>query len=114
MTDTPEMVERVARAICSGDGSNPDRLVAYGQPERASNNTFVVPQNGVPHWQTYVWQASAAIEVMREPTQGMVGSVDVEIHRAGNDETNITSELSDKEIIEVWSAMIDAALGRKP
>jgi len=58
MTDTPGMVERVARVLCWKNGMNPD-LTLGGDGEN-----FL--------WHEYEDEARAAIEAMREPTQGMI------------------------------------------
>lgn len=54
MTSNPEMVERVARAICVSEGLEPEGYF-MGQP--------------LPLWENYIEHAKAAIEVMREPTK---------------------------------------------
>ena len=75
MTD---MVERVARAICLA-------------------NT-----QGDEMWQAFVPEARAALEAMREPTEGMV--------RAGRDEYYGVSPFSARF---AWIKIVDAALEGK-
>jgi len=53
-TPTPEMVERVARAICVSDCTPSTPIDDY--------------------WQSYVPHARAMIKAMREPTDAMLGA----------------------------------------
>lgn len=59
-----EMIERVARALCSADGKDPDALCGI----------FTCDGEGtVKNWQYhYPFQARRAIEAMREPTDAMM------------------------------------------
>ena len=54
--------------------------------------------------------ARAAVAAMRKPTKEMLNAGGIDICRAGNDETNSEYELFDREVAQVWTKMIDAAL----
>lgn len=75
-----EMIERVARAICKADGQDPDH-----EGELTDEGTF--------QWQSYVTDARAAIEAMREPTKAMIAAC-----------------YPDEDAGLIWRDMIDAAL----
>lgn len=86
----PEMVERVARRICSANGHNYDRLVARrvsGELDQADYDRF----------------ARAAIEAMREPTEAM-------LRPAGWLDNGYAMTVTEGIAEEVWRTMIDAAL----
>ena len=63
-----EMIERVARALCTADGCSPDAILgivpAVGSVPSADIAT--------PAWRSYVDKARAAIVAMREPTNDML------------------------------------------
>ena len=78
-----ETIERVARAICVANDSEPD-----------------APNGAVgPLWKLYDADARAAIKAMREPTDEMI--------RSGAEGSG---EDSDCVAICAWRAMIDEAL----
>jgi hypothetical protein len=72
-----EMIERVARALCSLDWGS-------------------LPEGGGPVFEIYFRQARAAIEAMREPTEGMVLAA-------------IRADADDMPFAQ-WRAMIDEVL----
>lgn len=99
MSEIPEMLERVARAICKAqtgvDGDLLDHRVIRGEgdePPRIESKPF---------WCRFEAEARAVIEAMREPTATMAGApyMEIEVGRATATAT--------------WQAMIDAAL-REP
>ncbi len=79
-----EMVERVARAICTADGCDPD-AIGYGMGVLMPDGTKY------PLWCAHVKRAEAAIAAMREPT--------IEMDLAGCSHSP-----------GVWRTMIDEAL----
>lgn len=94
MTDIPEMVERVARKLCERCGVHPDDMDG-GVWDGGSY------AKGRPAWNCWVDDATAAIEVMREPT---------------DQQRQLYYELSFRtEVMNdgCWERAIDAALGRK-
>jgi hypothetical protein len=73
-----EMVERVARAICSATN-----IAMDGETDVAMDNPdFVIPahrrldRKSIARWELYVRQARVAIEAMREPTDEMCEAAD--------------------------------------
>lgn len=86
------MIERVARALCVERGQDPD----YSPPDCT------------PNWLEHVSDARAAIEAMREPTDGMVDVCD-EIDNGNCEGIAVGSTGRD-----VWHAMIRAALDGRP
>lgn len=82
------MVERVARALCSFLGLDPDEIIP----------------GGVPCWTWHTEQARAAIEAMREPTAAMVEDGDCHNRAEGS-----TIECFEN-VRTIYRAMIDAAL----
>jgi hypothetical protein len=87
-----EMIERVAEAIWRQEFENHDRLppVEYRQLERTDRLDLEA-------------MARAAIEAMREPTQSMLD--------AGLNGAPITEYgWCDRETLDIWKPMIDAAL----
>jgi hypothetical protein len=85
---TPEMVERVARALCRADG-NP------GKPETEIDII----------WHAWINPARAAIAAMREPTEAMVAVIAAGC--GATPECEFDCALARDRI----RAMIDAALG---
>ena len=88
-----EMVERVARALCESNGSDPDAL------------HFQIPDDEYqePAWKAYVFEARAAIEAMREPDDEMV--------EAACQATFIPVSLTGEQTHRLgYRAMLDAAL----
>ena len=63
-----EIIERVARALCTADGCSPDAIVGI-VPEVLS---VPPPDIAMPAWRNYVDKARAAIVAMREPTDDML------------------------------------------
>lgn len=97
MSAEPEMIERVARAIC---GETPDRL----GPITCDDGRRV--PSGKPTWTAWEGDARAAIEAMRPANNSMLNAGEWAngaccIDEQGNIELN-------PDII--WEAMIDAAL----
>jgi len=87
MTD---MIERVARALCVSDATPPDR------PVSCLDNTLL--------WELHKKAAIAAIAAMREPTEEMAQTV-ASAYTAG--------VANPQMITKIYSAVIDAALGKK-
>lgn len=88
-----EIVERVARVLCQRNGYDPDSIEPGDLP-RVDGRL----KNGDPGhflWREFVAPARAAIEAMREPTDGMLEA------RFGND------------ALGCWQDMIDAALAKE-
>lgn len=89
-----KMVERVARALCSEDGGNPD----YKKTKKAR-----------PMWAGYADMASAGIKALRDPTWPMkdaMGAALWKLLRSWEGGRTPTIE----EIDDIWRAAIDAAL----
>lgn len=86
-----DMAEKVARALCSADGRDPDELHCGSLIWEAHSEGFL-------EFPDYEAMAHAAIEAMREPTEAMLD--------AGRTKTNWGPHGTG----EVWLAMIDAAL----
>jgi hypothetical protein len=63
-----EIIERVARALCTADSCSPDAILGI-VPE-----VLIVPRPDIamPAWHSYVDKARAAIVAMREPTDDML------------------------------------------
>lgn len=85
-SSTPEMVERVARALCIAEDGEPDRTWSDGKPE----------------WQMWTAAAGAAIETIRDPSSSMITAALVS-HLAQTKAAAFRPFL-------VWQAMIDDAL----
>lgn len=110
MAGEPEMVERVARAICRARGLNPDEVTmgsgGYGvNPQGRVTITNEIYQR---RWHLSTGEARAAIQAMREPTSWMA-------ERASEDALGVnvyehTREADEARPREVWRVMIDAAL----
>jgi hypothetical protein len=81
-----EMIERVARALCVAAGQDPD----FNYDPHGINRTDDV------RWRVNVTKARAAIEAMREPTEGMVYADTVKEWPS--------------DACAAWKAMIDEAL----
>ena len=90
MTDVPEMIERVARALVSSEGDDPDALI----------HTM---KGKTPVWTLGVEQARAALAAIREPTEPMLQA----------SEREWDGRMSARSA-GVWQAMIDAALNPTP
>lgn len=88
--DIPEMVERVARAVCQAE------LVRFGGLS-ISQMSVLVHRN----WRRHVDVAEAVLGAMRNPTDAMVQSA-VSVYR---------SERDPDDMIADWQIMIDRALG---
>ena len=97
MTDTPEMVERVATTI---DAAENAYLL---QADDALAGLREEPEYGFPET-----VGRAAIAAMREPTEAMklAGSLKVSAFKG--------TGVARHHVTEVWQAMIDVALGGKP
>lgn len=89
MSDVPEMIERVARALATDMEFEPDEIVSSFNPKFR-----------VPRWMTFVDHARAAINAIREPSEVMVEAA----------WPNIMHE----NARDVWQDMVDAALGNPP
>ncbi|MCA0032784.1 hypothetical protein [Mesorhizobium sp. B263B2A] len=89
MSEIPEMVEKVARALCVASLRDPDKLVP------------ALPNRTIMAWQQFEHGARAAIGEMREPLPSM-------------SEAMLTAFAKDPEGWvrwgDVWRAGIDAAL----
>jgi hypothetical protein len=104
------MIERVARVLCECDGYDPDQLEPGNTPYH--DNTEVVDGRlrGGPAfrlWRLYAKDARAALEALREPTEGMLGAA----------WPKVTVGLADGEpehLVALYQAMMDAALSEKP
>ena len=72
MSETPDMVERVARALCIHGGFDPDSL----EPGDAYGIDGTMPNGDPAHlfWRQFEAEARAAIEAMREMTDAMVAA----------------------------------------
>lgn len=88
-----EMVERVARAVCKANGTDPD------------NDDFPPCD-----WRNYVPEANAAIAAMREPTGAMIdagaNSYGVPTPAIGSLPLSVLNGQPSK----AWKTMIDEAL----
>lgn len=84
-----EMIERVARALCVEDDENPDEIINVGKPR----------------WWLYNCAARAAIEAIREPTEGMLDAAR-EVTKGQSFFANYPRKID----AMVHRAMIDAAL----
>ena len=100
MTDTPEMIERVARALCWAQKLDPDAL-CYN--DRAGEGGRQM------RWTWWVKEARAAIEAMREPTGYMA---EIGTLGPGCDRVEAGVKIVASRHVESWHRMIDAALGR--
>ena len=97
MTDTPEMVDRVAQAI------------AWTSLTEKGRATSKWPDDYGPYEREAIrGEAYAAITAMREPTEAMrlAGSMKVPAFKG-------TGAARYHVKVEVWQAMIDASLERK-
>ena len=84
----PDMIERVARALCLSDGLNPmERLEIAGE-------VFF-------RWEINQPRALAVMAEMRMPTMEMI--------EAGMREYVIDPDSPDKEVERIWQSMADAA-----
>lgn len=83
------IIERVARAICRSDGTDPSVMITIDGIE-------------APVWTLCANAARAAIEAMREPTPEMV--------KAGLR----CGDTGPEPALSVWRDMIDAAIQEQP
>lgn len=90
-----EMVERMARAICTALGEEPDNMEEHCLPGSYQTD------DGEPHWHGYIDHARAVLAEIRLPTREMLEAADA----AGSPESPALPH-------EVWPAMIDAAIGK--
>jgi hypothetical protein len=96
-----EMVERVARALCVRHGNDPDRLYV----DRLGHT------RDYPWWQSYVDDARAAIEAMREPTEAMEEAGEDLVEWDSDDCSGASFALyREGDAAKFYTAMIDAAL----
>lgn len=109
MSDVPEMVERVARAMAIALGGDPDHC-AFG-----SGSSDGGLQCHRRLWEEYLPHARAAIRAMREPTGD-----GTPIRMRGNMQRRGAAKMwdvTDRRVsgldmaAEIYRAMIDAALG---
>lgn len=101
MGDVPEMVERVARALCRKSGTDPDMLVCPGRPWLVDNIRGYGPVSpAIPAWRLFVGDAHTAIATMHIPTKRMLEVGWYQAH--------------DENADGVWRDMIDTALGVYP
>jgi hypothetical protein len=89
MTKQPDMIERVARAMCEQCAAE------FGGPVKLEES---------PAREAWISSARAAIEAMHEPTEAM--------EMAGNDalSDNGVCPVDDSDAPLAWRAMIDEAL----
>ncbi len=105
-----EMVERVARALCSAKGRDPDRKVEGDRrlfAEREIEDGVMVPDDILfePMWMAHQREARAAIAAMREPTEAMTDHFGDWMGDAPKDHETAR---------ELWREAIDTALGTEP
>lgn len=93
---TPEMIERVARALCRADG-NP-RDIRIGGPLGDKTETQIDKI-----WFAWLRPAYAAIVATREPTVAMSKAGDLAARGQGAHDCEVPMS-------DVWRAMVDAAL----
>jgi hypothetical protein len=100
-----DMVEIVARAICTAMGEKPDAMESRCLP--GSYHT----DDGEQHWAGYIDHARAAIEAMREPTEAMLRAC-VECPIYLDPEITKLKGFAKQRLksIQRWHATIDAAL----
>lgn len=94
-SDVPEMVKRVAQAICPLGREVRGNGCFNGCIYRLSGRGVLCP---------YDFVAIRAIEAMREPTEGM--------YSAGKRQIGLGHDPMRNYSDHVWRAMCDAALGR--
>lgn len=65
---TDAMIEKVARAICKGEGYDPDAVVMQGPLPQGPHGTFYFQPSVPPTslWKSYQRQARAAIEALEQ------------------------------------------------
>lgn len=97
------MIERVARAIAAVEGYDIDGLKAYATTQAGAREEY----------ERLMKKARAAIEALREPTQGMVSAADGLTDLVGAYPEANTPEARRSEFACAWSAMIDAALNEQ-
>ncbi len=77
------MLERVARALCSAEGIDPDGfkrrtvkvLVGGRRTDTGHDSRIYEPREyKIPNWSPFETLARAAVEAMREPTDEMFGA----------------------------------------
>lgn len=90
-----EMVERVARALCTARGLDPDRVSSIGNSRDDGGPEASV---ALPAWMNFRAAARAAIEAMREPTLRMICEVQKK------------EDVCAIDLERPWRFMIDAAL----
>jgi hypothetical protein len=105
-----EMIERVARALCAKWKTDPDKLV-YADPDGTVVTWPCPGSRQVPLWTLGASEAArAAIEAMREPTEGMIQTACTK-HTPGQEmKPNYGECPKQKNAAFRWCAMIDAAL----
>jgi alkylhydroperoxidase/carboxymuconolactone decarboxylase family protein YurZ len=101
--NTMSMVERVARAICLAEGLDPD---ADWRERESSTLAMALPQGKEQRWRTYVRQALAAIAAM--------GAATADMQDAGATVLIEHGFIPRGAHLDVWSAMLDAALKEEP
>ena len=106
MSDTPEMIERVARALCSWEGLDPELMVYPGPPMLVSGG-HVATGTPRPAWMGFYERARAAIRALLEPTELMVES-----GAASLDEICHNGYSDGYRAQYVWAAMCSKALGQ--
>lgn len=98
-SSVPEMVERVARALCIADRLDPD-----ADWRNSGAITLAVAMDDPRRWRIYERKARAAIEAFGSPTIDMINVIRDVIYAEG--------ETSKSRAKRAWQAGIDAALGR--
>lgn len=92
-----EMVERVARAICT---EQPGCKIGGRSPD--DRNTL----RGTPLWMSFASEARAAIAALREPTEAMIDAAWPLVADSLGADRAASREIA----TAVWIAMIDQAL----
>lgn len=110
--DVPEMVERVARAICRAVGQDPDGLVGDPKvPPVPLHGTLTV--KFLPLWKHFEPSARAAIEAMREPTEAMLMAGSIAMRRVSMEDGRRVTRFPSVDLVsEQLGKIVDAALGK--
>ncbi len=102
------MVERVARAICTSRLIDPDSTVYYGVPLQVTASAYTPIGEPFPAWRLFISEARTAVAAMREPTEAMLDA-------GGSALSGMTfNDYPRKQDAALWQAMIDAVLVEVP
>lgn len=93
-----EMIERVARALCAAESYDPDadRRLSPGYMGLTDIATATNEPSTYVRWRLYVPRARAAIEAMREPTEGCI----LAGARAGVDQLSYKANYWDRDAMD--------------